>query len=186
MLGAWILQHIWGWPTTIMFGSARGASTAGVWNRVKVIGRAIATFLIWLAQPGYRRPYSAGFSAPFAKAFAKVFPTMGKANNEHDRFWPCWEYVSLAHPAGYRPATHFLELYGFSRSVSMAFLLSAFLPLFPGWSAPIAGPSWAGTAALVGAVFFLNYRKLIRRMNDEVYRAFVVAAGFRGKMLGSE
>ena len=100
---------------------------------------------------------------------------LGRTPDEHDRFWLAWEYISLHHSTGYRRATHFLELYGFSRNTSVSFLLLCLLPLIRDWHINYNTQSWVGFSLSAAFFLFLNYVKLLRRMNDEVYRAFVVA-----------
>lgn len=127
----------------------------------------------------YRRPYSAGFQQLFDERFESVFAfrAHGREADEHDRFWLAWEFISVHHPVGYRRATHFLELYGFSRNASLSFLVLAFLPLVPDWRSTYTNWTWVTFSLVAALVLFVNYVKLLRRMNDEVYRAFVVATG---------
>src|SRR5262249_11801297 len=99
----------------------------------------------------------------------------------HTRFWLCWGYITLHHPAAYRRGSHFVELYGFSRNTCMSFLLIAILPLFQfwiwqTWLAPMPWFNWTGPSLLVALFFFANYLKLFKRMDDELFHAFLVAA----------
>jgi hypothetical protein len=168
------LRRFWGLPTALMF--PQGGAGASVVRRWRRVARWFGARLLGILQPSYRRPYSPAFRDAFDSLFRETFHTKETNIDQHDRFWMCWEYITLHHPVGYRRATHFLELYGFSRNVSMAFLLCALLLLFGGWQAPITPGWWVTASVVLGAVFFANYLKLIRRMNDEVYRAFVIAA----------
>ena len=105
--------------------------------------------------------------------------------DEHDRFWLSWEYVTLHHPVAYKRSNHFLELYGFSRNSAMSFLIVALMPLslpwMSSWSPPINAIAWSGLSMLAGLILFSNYIKLFRRMNDEVYRGLVTAWKVRQK-----
>jgi hypothetical protein len=178
LLEAFLLRHAWGYPTAVMFPVQNHDANLTKWRR---FGRWLLRATAAILQPGYRRAYSSDFQSWFTRLFRETFQTGTGAIDQHDRFWMCWEHIALFHPAAYRRATHFLELYGFSRNVSAAFLLASVLPAFEGWSEPL-GFSWLEWALVniaIGAVFFANYLKLIRRMNDEVYRGFVVAARFK-------
>lgn len=153
----WIVSSLLRWPTSHMFREGKERRLA----RVTI--------------PSYQRPYSKSFRDAFDARFARVFRV--PADDEHDRFWLVWSYVSLHHPVAYRRGTHFLELYGFSRNVSFACLLVALLPILPHWSAAVGAWLWSAALVVASIFLFINYTKLLRRLNDEVYRAFVVLAG---------
>jgi hypothetical protein len=154
-----LLKHVLGYPTVRMFATPGGTRTRWIFA-------------------SYRRPYTPGFQQLFEERFEKMFGfrAHGQEPDEHDRFWLAWEYISSHHSAGYRRATHFLELYGFSRNTSFSFLLLCLLPLIRDWHVSYTTSSWVGFSLVASVVLFLNYVKLLRRMNDEVYRAYVVAA----------
>ena len=174
-LSSWLIERValrsvWGYPTHFMFGGTpRPADSALQRLRILVINAM---------SPGYTRPYSGAFVQAFDEIFAAALGSshLNPPLDDHDRFWLAWEYISLRHAAAYRRATHFLELYGFSRNTSMAFLLCAFVPAVPGWKHPMSAGLWVALATLIGWLLLCNYVKLLRRMNDEVYRGFVVAA----------
>lgn len=152
----WIVSKWLRWPTSHMFRSDRE--------------RGLARILI----PSYQRPYSERFREAFDARFLKVFSV--PPDDEHDRFWLVWSYVSLHHPLAYRRGTHFLELYGFSRNVSFSCFLVALLPVLPQWSALVGAIHWIAALTVASIFLFINYTKLLRRLNDEVYRAFVAIA----------
>jgi hypothetical protein len=152
-----LLRRLWDYPTTPMFTAGGG----------KTVGKSSDSYL---------RPYSPDFQRNFDKMFRATFEYGETPIDSYDRFWLSWEYIALHHPTAFRRATHFLELYGFSRNVSMAFLLAAPLAFTPGWLEPIPQWAWLTATLFLSVVFFANYMKLVRRMTDEIYRAFYVAA----------
>lgn len=124
--------------------------------------------------PGYFRAYSEKFQEGFYKKFESKFP--GIERDPHDLFWISFSHISQHHPVAYKRATHFLELYGFSRNISMSFLLIAFLPVIPQWNDELmTGWILSLISVIIAIIMFINYTKLIRRLNDEVFRAFYVS-----------
>ena len=98
-----LLRHILKYPTQQMFKESDNTSK-----------------YIKLFFPGYFRPYSKIFQSIVREKIKKEFSI--EAAEEHDLFWLCWSYVCANHPVAYKRATHFLELYGFSRNMSISFL----------------------------------------------------------------
>ena len=156
-----LLRKRMGWPTERMFPE----STERTWGRSRVLN-----FFV----PEYGRPYSAAFRADVARLFRER--TGGDVAEFHDRFWLAWNYVGLHAPVAHRRATHFLELYGFSRNLAMSALMAAAVPVVYGWTAPVPWWAWSPGWLVVAVVMFCNYAKLLRRLNDEVFRAFVALA----------
>lgn len=153
-----VLRWTLGYPTARMFsGTLRWR-----WYLLKVLF------------PGYFRAYSEAFQRKFDQCFEDRFGMI--PGDHHDRFWLAWSYISLHHAPAFRRATHFLELYGFSRNMSMGFLLVAFNPWLPSWRSPIPATCWVLISLLSAWFMFVNYTKLLRRLNDEVYRGFVVCS----------
>lgn len=173
----WILRKCWGYPTHFMFkahsgeGCTQEDDSSGEHPRKR-------DRVIEILAPGYTRSYSDGFIALFDQMLGRLVRSESSKplDGLHDRFWLSWEYISLRHPAAYRRATHFLELYGFSRNSSMALLLSSLIPVLPGWGAPVQWWAWCLVCLGSGIALWANYVKLLRRMNDEVFRGFAVAA----------
>jgi hypothetical protein len=124
--------------------------------------------------PGYFRPYSKEFQKSVRDKIKTEFNIDDP--EEHDLFWLCWSYICLNHPVAYKRATHFLELYGFSRNMSMSFLLLVPATWFASWTDTMNGYVWSFGTLFSAWILFVNYTKLLRRLNDEVYRAFVVAS----------
>jgi len=161
-----ILRKVLGYPTSRMFPN-QAEKTPGWWRRKF---HRVRRFLF----PGYFRDYTEQFRRVLDRHF---FATFGfDASDDHDRFWLIWEWVSLHHAVAHRRATHFLDLYGFSRNTSLACLAIALLPLTPGADCPLPRVPWSVGWSLAAFVLFSNYTKLMRRMDDEVYRAFVAAS----------
>jgi len=124
-----------------------------------------------LISPGYFRSYSNQFQRKFAEVFKKRF---GLSDfDQHDYFWLAWSYVAANHAVAYRRATHFLELYGFTRNMSMTFLIIGTATWFCGWTNFVNGYVYSAVCFVSAGALFSNYTKLLRRLNDEVYRAFV-------------
>lgn len=120
---------------------------------------------------GYLRPYSNDFRRAVEQRFEEKFKL--NPSDPHDLFWVTWAYISMYHAAGYKRATHFLELYGFSRNTAMAVLALAPAPLFPGWTRVALWWVWIPGLLIVAYLMFVDYLKLLRRLNDEVFRSFV-------------
>lgn len=155
-----ILRNAIRYPTEHLFASTEG----GNW-------------LTRILLPGYFRSYSSEFKGRFNLKFEEIFRI--STPDVHDRFWLAWSYVSLHHPAAYRRSTHFLELYGFARNMSLALTAAALAPIEPGWASPIPVVLWISACLLSGALMFANYAKLLRRLNDEVCRGFVACTALK-------
>jgi hypothetical protein len=151
-----LLRHILKYPTQQMFKESDNTSK-----------------YIKLFFPGYFRPYSKGFQKSVKDKIKKEFDI--EPSEEHDIFWLSWSFVCANHPVAYKRATHFLELYGFSRNMSMSFLMLVPSTWFASWTNTINGYFWSLGALFAAWILFVNYTKLLRRLNDEVYRAFVVS-----------
>lgn len=122
---------------------------------------------------GYCEPYTDDFKKMFFKKFETTFKL--KTTDKADFFWLCQEWLPLNHPVTYKSAMHFLELYGLSRNTCMSFIFISIFPYLPGWSCSIPSVWWTGVSLAISASLFSNYLKLLRRMNDMVYRGFVVS-----------
>jgi len=149
-----------------------------VFLKYPTVNLAYRTFKLpkWLyyTPVAYFRPYSEEFKKRLFERFLKVFGFTPK--DENDLYHLTWTYVTLHHPPAFKRTTHYIELYGFSRNISMSLLLLAITPLFPQWNHIINGWLWSIVTLVLGLFMFLNYLKLFRRMNDEMYRAFMVAS----------
>jgi hypothetical protein len=127
--------------------------------------------------PSYETPYSEDFRRRFDRLFFQTFDV--QPTDDHDRFWLCWSYVSLHHPAAFARGSHFLSLYGFARNISMSFLFGALIPLLPGWEARVPGLLWSGVSVGLAWGMFASYTRLLRRLNDETYRGFLAVVSKR-------
>lgn len=119
----------------------------------------------------FRRPYTSTFIEQFKVRFESIFKLPLSSSN--DIFWITFEFVALNCHAAFARSIHFLNLYGFLRNLSMTFLMSAIVLL--GFN--IGGGSaihWSIISSYIVASIMLywNYLKLLRRLNDEVYRGF--------------
>lgn len=158
ILERWILRNTLKYPTGRMFQDGEFPKVSMVKN---------------LFFPGYFRAYSPAFQESFYEKFENKFKSLNR--DTHDLFWVSFSYISHHHPVAYKRATHFLELYGFSRNISMSFILIALLPLLPGWNGDFINPLiLSGISIMIAFVMFVNYTKLLRRLNDEVFRAFYI------------
>jgi len=173
-----LLDGLLKYPTARMFddGAASGA------KKLPWLRRVVKTVLA----PGYCRPYSPQFIAAFKRRFKRIFGF--DFVDYHDVFWLVWSYVSLHHAAAFQRATHFLNLYGFARNTSMALAVAAATPVWwRCWAHPIPVWLWILACAACAYLMFVNYAKLIRRLNDEIYRGFVALPppnGRRGSRAG--
>lgn len=139
-------------------------------DKKEFVGRRFVINLIGL---DYCEPYSVEFKKLFWTKYKKTFGI--KAKHKSDVFWLCQEWLPLSHPAAYKNAMHFLELYGLSRNTCMSFIMIMFLPYLPGWNSTIPTCWWAGVSLVIAFFLFSNYLKLLRRMNDMIFRGFVAA-----------
>lgn len=121
------------------------------------------------------KTFRSGYSQDFLSKLQKEFTTRFNLNftNAHDIFWTTFEYVAHNCPATFARALHFLNLYGFSRNLSMTFLCCG-MSLFAFECAYNLSIHWWVIAGyiIVASFFFWNYLKLFRRLDDEVYRGF--------------
>ncbi|WP_125178739.1 hypothetical protein [Leptospira harrisiae] len=119
----------------------------------------------------YFRPYSEDFKNKFQESFETKF----KLNNPtaSDYFWLSFEYVAQNCPNAFARSMHFLNLYGFNRNISYSFLLSALFSIIILNYRNYPIPCFIPIVLMLGSVpFYWNYLKLLRRLNDEVFRAF--------------
>jgi len=134
-------------------------------------------------QRGYSEDFRVGYKEKFERTFTIPF------GNPNDIFWLSFEFVAHNCPAALSRAVHFLNLYGFARNLSMTFVLGG-VPLLvfllfrvlPGiastWFTLLVFVSFL----LLALVFFWDYLKLLRRLNDEVYRGFYAWSGVKTAM----
>lgn len=110
------------------------------------------------------RPYSNDFIDKFKVSFKNTFKL--ESPNSSDIFWLSFEYVANCSPVSLSRSLHFLNLYGFSRNLSMTFLLAGILQaIFCNWLEFFL-------YFLLCTILYINYLKLLRRTNDEVLRTF--------------
>ena len=120
----------------------------------------------------YRRQYSDGFITAFNYKFAKRFSV--EPNNPSDVFWLCFTFTSQNCPATFQRSSHFLNLYGFARNLSMMFFIFSATIVGFEWSKGLPVNWWVAVGyAFLGIGFFWEYLKFFRRLNDEVYRGFM-------------
>ncbi len=120
----------------------------------------------------YRRPYSQEFIDRFKNKYVERFKVA--PNNPSDVFWLCFAFTSQNCPATFERASHFLNLYGFARNLSMMFFAFSIVMIGFEWSKGLHINCWVESAyLLLGIGFFWQYLKFFRRLNDEVFRGFV-------------
>lgn len=129
----------------------------------------------WKLFPKYSRPFSEDFRTEFSKLFKKTF---GLTNpNASDRFWLSFEYVAQYCPIAFARSMHFLNLYGFNRNISFSFVFSGIFSLvfllLRSYPLPFLMPI---AMFLISIPFYWNFLKLMRRLNDEIFRAFFMHA----------
>ena len=96
-------------------------------------------------------------------------------------FWSANVYVAEHSAFAFKYASHFVELYGFSRNASCGFLILAMLTFSRGWNLIVNGsvvvPNMClGFFCIISGYLLLhNYTKLFRRHNDQMLRSFMVA-----------
>lgn len=159
------VKLLFGYPTAAMFPKA--AKKDQFW--LVRFWKTLRPFLL----PGYYRAYTEGFQERVNERFSVAFGF--EPSEDHDRFWVIWAWVAMNCPVAHRRATHFLDLYGFSRNCSFVFLATAVLPFITSASLPVAPWFWVLLTSASSLALFVNYAKHMRRMTDEIYRAFVAA-----------
>ena len=127
--------------------------------------------------PGYLTQYSTEFQARFRQLFRETFSL--EPSDPRDCFHLCWSYVCLFHAPAYHRASHFIDLYGFARNLSMCFVLIFPAPFVRGWTGILPTWLWCVTCLFVALTMFVNYAKLLKRLDDETYRGFVSHASTR-------
>lgn len=124
-----------------------------------------------LCFPKYRRRYSEDFSTKFAVKFQETFDL--RFENGADIFWTTFQFVAYNCPAAFQRSMHFLNLYAFSRNLSMTFIMASgvlvYLSVAEGFQI-----DWRFVALylFISLSLFWNYLKLMRRLNDEIFRGF--------------
>ena len=133
--------------------------------------------------PGFVHPYDSKYRQALEAKFRHLagvgYQNWAIKRRTHDIFWTVQSYVTENMPQTYRSALHFVELYGFSRNASFAFLVLAFYPLCPNWQSTLEGGQpipnwlWSSVCGMAAFVLYVNFVKLLRRQNDLILRAFV-------------
>jgi ABC-type transport system involved in cytochrome bd biosynthesis fused ATPase/permease subunit len=121
--------------------------------------------------PKYRRAYSKEFIDKFTQIFSDKYGL--STQDANDTFWISFEYIANHCPNAFARSIHFLNLYGFSRNLSMSFLLSCLIILLLScvYNFPI-NLLLIILYIIISFALFWNYLKLLRRLNDEVFRGF--------------
>ena len=134
--------------------------------------------------PGFCHPFDESVTdlvlSRFKTRFGIHFEKPSIHRVTHEIYWTVWAYIAENMPNFYRTGMHFLELYGFCRNSSFAFLLAALYPCIPGWNSvdPSGNPLfsqivWFGICVFCSILLYCNFTKLLRRQNDFVLRAFI-------------
>jgi hypothetical protein len=134
--------------------------------------------------PGFCHPFDDSVTdlvlSRFKMRFGIHFEKPSIHRVTHEIYWTVWAYIAENMPNSYRTGMHFLELYGFCRNSSFAFLLAAFYPYIPGWNSvdPSGKPFfsqlvWTIICVLCSILLYSNFTKLLRRQNDFVLRSFI-------------
>lgn len=180
-----IVKWLLGYPTERQFSDSWVPKTwFGKWLDKSKLGKwalHAVNFLLF----GYFDPYSAAFQARFREIFTRTFsvpfpPREGNRSrsgpgesDQRDLFWLVWSHIATHNPVAFRRATHFLELYGFARNLSLSFLALAVGPLLiPVWSFG-SEALWVTSCLAVAGTLFISYTKMFYRAHNEIYRAFV-------------
>lgn len=134
--------------------------------------------------PGFCHPFDPRIARLVQKRFEERFDVTFKnwsiRRRTHDVYWTVWAYIAENMPTSYRTGMHFVELYGFCRNASFAFLVVALYPYCPEWStasltgnALVSNQLWTACSVICSLALYVNFTKLIRRQNDFIIRAFV-------------
>lgn len=174
-----ILHALLKYPTNRLFPDISADSKFQSWKprRLTKLFKSFAQFMgRQCFFRNYLQPYSPDFQQKVETQFEKIFEF--KISDSHDLFWLCWCYVAAKSPIFHRRLMHYVDLYGFSRNMSFSFLILAALPLRPFgfWMINLNMAFWSWSCLGISFIMFVNYTKLLRRTNDEVYRAFVICS----------
>jgi hypothetical protein len=120
----------------------------------------------------YKRPYSKLFISRFNENFESIFK-ISPQKDESTVFWLCFEYIAHKCPSAYSRSIHFLNLYGYSRNLCMSFIIASIIIFSIGFC-NCTLILWQFIIVYIGVslILFWNYLKLLRRLNDEVFRSF--------------
>ena len=191
IIEAGLMQYTYGYPTSRLIPDRPATVESGralswlkktpVWAVARWCGSKLA--------PNWKRPFPPKFQDAVRNKYREIFGD--DFEDSHTRFWTCWAYISLHHPAAFRRGTHFVELYGFSRNSALSFFLIALLPFFGCWGfsvwrSPIAWWAWSVPSLLMALFFFANYLKMFKRLDIEVFHAFLASSCAPLKASGGE
>ncbi|TWU51505.1 hypothetical protein [Rubripirellula reticaptiva] len=136
--------------------------------------------------PGFVHLYDSTYRKALERKFRRLcdveYPDWSIKRRSHDLFWTVQAYSMEHMPTVYRSSMHFVELYGFSRNTSLAFLIVALYPLCPDWDTSVNGSQpietwvWSTCCGVASFAMYVNFVKLLRRHNDLLLRAFVANA----------
>ncbi len=160
-----ILVERWlGYPATTLFqlSKKRGLSD----EIPKCVFKKVFRFIFRALFGKFTRPYSQDFIESYKRKFETHFEIA--PTNPSDVFWLSFEYIAQNSSTTLSRCLHFLNLYGFSRNLSMVFFLVFVFDLVR------CSPVEALVYLVLSLFLFVNYLKLLRRANDEVFRGFYV------------
>jgi hypothetical protein len=120
----------------------------------------------------YSRAYTPEFIRSFKMLYTRRFAH--QADDARDLFWLSFELVSQHCPNAFLRVIHFLNMYGFSRNMSCAFLIAAIFTVPFSIRTGVFGWLVFAVYLALSVAFYLNYMKLLRRLNDEVFRSAYV------------
>jgi hypothetical protein len=136
----------------------------------------------------YLSPFDDGFIEKFNKVVADRF---GKNISKENKFWLCFTDIAQNEPSGYRRVMHFLNLYSFSRNISMCFFLYFILRVGIMWlvvGSSLNGFNWIILTAIFfgGLLMFGNYLKLFRMQCVELYFHFYTRHNLESSLLNQK
>jgi hypothetical protein len=139
--------------------------------------------IFWLFN-AYRRSYPSSFIEPFKNRFELNIGLEWGNVTARERYWLCFHYIKEHSPEALLRVMHFLNLYGFARNLSMAFLstsgMIAAILYFSGAEFGVDTIVLLLAYVVVAIGLFWNYLKLLRRHNDEIFRSFyIITKGYR-------
>lgn len=156
-----------------------------VYTAAKVLFDFSRRRLDWL--PGFVHPMDRSFVSALESHFKAKFDIENSdwtvQRRSHDLYWTIQAYVIETMPATNRMSMHFVELYGFSRNASAAFLVCAFYPTCKEWNMSLCcgiefpNEAWVLVCFAASFILYFNFTRLIRRQNDLLLRSFVASKG---------
>lgn len=166
-----LVKRIFGFPSSLLF-EEKTVEFNSSWKNLWGIFFRIQKFLLLIFQ-GFVKPFSVNLRTSMQQLIRDRF---GESVSTENYFWLCFSDIAKYNPVAYKRVFHFLNLYGFSRNVTMSILLYIFfrVTIYGLLGSDLNMYNWLILAGYLGIalIMFWNYLKLFRRQCAEMYFHF--------------